>query len=106
MEVVNKQDKNYCNGNYFNIDICLGCLGMYTFKVYYYNDDFQGALELLGEYCKEQGYSGLIDERSYDEILADCNNDEDIFNEQYYSINGGEYYLCISDIHVKYVTEE
>lgn len=99
MEVVNQQDKEYYDGNYFNI--YFGSYGEHQFKVYC-NNDLQAALEILGKYCKDKGYSILIDERPYDEILADCNNDENIFNEQYFPINGGEYYLGMVLLYAEY----
>ena len=99
METINNQDKEYFDGRFFNIYI--GSYGEHSFKVYCTND-LQSALEMIGEYCRDSGYHGLLDFRSYDELLADCDNDEDIFNEQYYPINGGEYYLDIISMIVEY----
>ena len=87
-EVVNDEDKRFYGGRAYIIPI-----KCFAFRVYagYENE----ALEMLGRYCKDHGYTGLIENKSYDELLKECNGDEDILNEEYYPVNGGEFYLHI-----------
>ena len=91
-EIVNEHDREYADGNYYLITLAYH----YTFKVYETN--LQDALEVLGVYCKEKGYNGLLG-FDYDELIQDCDNNDDIFAEQWLHINGGEFYLntfCMS----------
>ena len=87
LEVVNAQDEEYYDGKLYNIIINYGV----GFKVY--ANCVDEALEILGRYCKDYGYTGLIEDKSYDELLEECDGNEDILNEEYYPINGGEFYL-------------
>ena len=97
MEVVNSHDKYFYNGR--SVIITLGSYGYFQFKVYY-GGDLASALDVLGEYCKDAGHNGILSFESYDSLLAECDNDEEIFYEQYFPINGGEYYLNIINMHV------
>lgn len=83
LEVVNARG----DGKLYNIIINYGL----EFEVY--ANCTEEALETLGQYCKDQNYTGLIENRSYNELLEECDEDEDILNERYYPINGGEFYL-------------
>ena len=98
MEVVNLQDKDFYDGRFFIIT--MGSYGGFQFKVYA-NSDLVDTLDILGAYCKEAGYTGLLSFDSYNDLLVECDNDDDIFNEQYFGCNGGEYYLRIMDMHVE-----
>ena len=92
MNVVNAQDKEYYDGKFYNVSIGYGD----SFGVYASCPD--EALEILGWYCKANDYTGLIEDRSYDELLEECDSDENILNEEYYPVNGGEFYLSIHSL--------
>ena len=55
------------------------------------DDNLQDAYETLGEYFKENNLKGYI--YSYDELLQNS-TDEEIM-EEYFPINGGEFYILI-----------
>ena len=92
MEVVNAQDKEYYGGKRYNVSIGYGL----RFGVYAASPD--EALETLGKYCKDHDYTGLIEYKSYDELVEECDGNEDVVNEKYYPINGGEFYLHTTDL--------
>src|SRR5574344_1629488 len=94
LKVVNAQDKEYYDGELYNVVINYGfCFGVYA-------DCPDEALETLGRYCKDHGYTGLIEEKPYDELLEECDGNEDILNEEYYPINGGEFYLYTHGLNI------
>ena len=93
MEVVNIKDKEYYDNNYQVFS-----LGFSQFKVYC-NTDTGAALEAIGEYCKKKGYNGHLG-FDYEKLMNDCDNNESIFDENWYPVNGGEYYLNIMGMHV------
>ena len=97
-EVVNETDKEYTNGNLFLLAI--GSHGEHKFAVY--ASHLQEALEILGEYCKTKGYTGLL-EFDYDTLLEFYDGSEDYVDENYFPVNGGEYYLSMPG-YVKEVT--
>lgn len=97
MEVVNNIDKEYYEGRFYTI--YLGSYGEHQFKVYGYND-IGSVLDALGAYCRDKGYLGLLSHVGYKMLLADCDLDEDIFNENWYPVNGGEYHLNICGLNV------
>lgn len=86
LEVVNAQDKEYYDGEIYNVVI------NYNFCFSVYANCMDEALEILGRYCKDH-YTGLIEDKSYGELLEECDGNEDILNEEYYPVNGGEFYL-------------
>ena len=94
VEVVNAQDKEYYDGKLYNIVI------NYNFCFGVYSDCADEALEILGRYCKDHNYAGLIEDRSYDELLEECEGNEDILNEEYYPVNGGEFYLSTHSLNI------
>lgn len=87
-EVINPDNHDYTNSNTFLLAV--GSYGEHKFTVY--ANDLQEALELLGEYCKDKGYTGLL-EFDYDSLLEFWDNDEDCITEHWFPVNGGEYYL-------------
>ena len=92
-EVVNDEAKEFYGGRAYIISI--KCFG---FRVY--ADCENEALEILGRYCKGHGYTGLIEYKSYDELLEECDGNEDILNEEYYPVNGGEFYLSTHSLNI------
>lgn len=94
LEVVNAQDKEYYDGELYGVSIDYSfCFGVYA-------DCPDEALEILGRYCKDHGYTGLIEDKSYDELLEECDGNEDILNEEYYPVNGGEFYLSTHSLNI------
>ena len=94
LEVVNAQDKEYYDGKLYGVSIDYSsCFGVYA-------DCPDEALEILGRYCKDYGYTGLIEDKSYDELLEECDGNEDILNEEYYPVNGGEFYLSTHSLNI------
>ena len=95
LEVVNAQDKEYYDGELYSVSINYGaCFGVYA-------DCADEALEILGRYCKDHGYTGLIEDKSYDELLEICDGSEDTLNEEYYPVNGGESYLSTHSLSIE-----
>ena len=94
LEVVNAQDKEYYDGKLYGVSIDYSsCFGVYA-------DCADEALEILGWYCKDHGYTGLIEDKSYDELLEECDGNEDILNEEYYPVTGGEFYLSTHRLNI------
>jgi len=89
-EVVNHDDKEYTGSNAFLLT--LGSYGEHKFTVYASN--LQDALELLGVYCKDKGYTGLLED-DYSSLMEQWDNDEECIAEHWTAINGGEYYLAM-----------
>ena len=90
LEVVNEEDKEYFDGH--SEIFSFGSYGQYSFKVYDSSDTAE-ALETIGQYCKEKGYNGLLSFDVYDKLLEACDGDEYILVDQWFPINGGEFYL-------------
>ena len=90
-EYCNPEDKDYTDGNAFLL--ALGSYGSHKFVVCATN--LQDALEVLGSYCKTEGYTGLLED-NYD-------TDNEFFDEQYFPVNGGEFYLCIQSLYCEEV---
>src|SRR5574344_1517609 len=89
MTIVNGCDKDFYNGNACKVHF--GSYGEYCFLVYC-NEYTSDTLDIIGEYCNNNGIAGLLNFSTYDEILADCDGDENILSEQWFPVNGGEYY--------------
>ena len=65
LEAVNAQDKEYYDGKLYGVSIDYSsCFGVYA-------DCPDEALEILGQYCKDHGYTGLIECESYDELFIE-----------------------------------
>lgn len=97
-EVVNPDDREYADHNAFLL--ALGSYGEHKFTVYATN--LQDALEVLGSYCKSKGYNVLL-EFDYDSLLEFWDGDEACIDENWFPVNGGEYYLQMPG-YVKEVT--
>lgn len=85
-EVVNQEGYGYYNA----FLLALGSYGEHKFIVY--SNELDEALEILGEYCKDKGYTGLL-EFNYGSLLEFWDGDEDCITEHWFPVNGGEYYL-------------
>ena len=100
-EYVNREESSYYEGHGYDVNM-YGCGTI--FRVY--ADSLGEGLELVGEYCKNMDYQGLYTTRPWQELLAECNGDEDILDENWTPINGGEFYLNIFCVSVNEFTEE
>ena len=89
--LVNKEDKDYYNNAYI-ISMAISNAINPSFKVW---ANYEGeALENLGEFL-EHSYKGLIS--SYDEITEydETEEEKEETIENYYGVNGGEYYINV-----------
>lgn len=95
MEVVNAGDKEYFGGVFFAVQV-----GHERFKVYG-SSDTGAVIEKVGAYCKDKGYTGLLEFRTFSELREYFGGDEESVHERYYPINGGEYYLDIYGLQIE-----
>ena len=99
-EVVNADDREYADGNAFLLAI--GSYGEHKFTVY--AGSLQDALELLGNYCKDKEYTGMLS--NYDTLAKFYEKQWDGMagiDKDWFPVNGGEYYLIMPG-YVKEVT--
>ena len=90
MTIVNGYDKDFYNGNAWKV--YFGSYGENCFLVYC--DEYTPyTLDIIGEYCNNNGRTGLLNFSSYEEILGDCDNNEGVLEEQWFPVNGGEYFI-------------